>query len=111
MTVCLCVQPVSAPIGPKTTRVNKVQRYRRLGKSVLVIENSCRMEDIPYGDHFTVEDRWIVRDVSDMSGCSIEFYMEVKFTKSTLWKGAIISRSETDCVNVSILEVMESPFR
>jgi hypothetical protein len=53
------------------------------------------MLDIPYGDHFSVEERWVFKPSSESSG-TLEQSLSVDFTKSTMWKGAIEVRTKQD---------------
>ena len=56
------------------------------------------MSDIPYGDYFTVEERWIVRPLADgqWKGCEFIASVELKFCKYTMFKGTIVSRGKKD---------------
>jgi hypothetical protein len=46
-------------ISPATAHCHQTQRYRLFANGVhLVLESSQTMNDIPFGDHFTVESRW-----------------------------------------------------
>jgi hypothetical protein len=65
----------------------------------VVIYTSQTMQDIPYGDYFSVEVRW---DIEDLKGrgadcCNLRISLDVPFTKKTVWKGEIwvSSRSQT----------------
>jgi hypothetical protein len=49
------------------------------------------MEDVPYGDYFTVEEHWVVS--TDGAGAvAVTVSMGIRFTKSTMWRAAIESR-------------------
>jgi hypothetical protein len=55
----------------------------------VVIYTSQTMQDIPYGDYFSVEVRW---DIEDLKGrgpdcCNLRISLDVPFTKKTVWKG------------------------
>jgi len=54
---------LSGPLGPKKTRVHKVQRCEMVSGGV-VIESVSIMPDVPYGDYFHVAIRWVIVDVS-----------------------------------------------
>jgi hypothetical protein len=90
---------VGAPIGPKSSRASKTQRFKfeaDVGQATaatatrLLFDTSVRMEDIPYGDYFTVEEHWVIQ--SDGKGVNVNVSMGIRFSKSTLWKAAIESR-------------------
>ena len=59
------------------------------------------LEDIPYGDCFEVEDRWVVRPIrggaTEASG-SVELTctFEIRWIKGTMWKRAIESKTAAD---------------
>ncbi len=55
------VSPVKMRMGisPSSAHCHQTQRYRLFeGGAHLVLESSQTMNDIPFGDHFTVESRW-----------------------------------------------------
>ena len=56
----------------------------------LVLETSQSMPNIPFGDHFTVEVRWDVTQVTGSPGspphCRLQSQVSVPFSKSTWWK-------------------------
>ena len=61
-----------------------------VARSHVVIYTSQTMQDIPYGDYFSVEVRW---DVEDLPGrgadcCNLRISLDVPFAKKTVWKGA-----------------------
>lgn len=66
-------------------------------RNVRVVETSTRLADIPYGDYFSVEDRWtIVPHADDTSACQVTIELKVVFGKSTFWKSTIESRAISD---------------
>lgn len=66
-------------------------------RNVRVVETSTRLADIPYGDYFSVEDRWtIVPHADDASACQVTIELKVVFGKSTFWKSTIESRAIGD---------------
>ena len=91
-----------APIlAPDTTRVFKTQRRQWHGSGeheVLVIDTSMSMSDIPYGDYFSIEERWILTPLTSgtWTGCKLQCSAHVKFAKSTMFKGTISSRAKKD---------------
>lgn len=55
------VSPVKMRMGisPSSAHCHQTQRYRLFEAGAhLVMESSQTMNDIPFGDHFTVESRW-----------------------------------------------------
>nr|CAN61799.1 hypothetical protein VITISV_044292 [Vitis vinifera] len=59
----------------------------------LIIETSQEVNDVPYGDYFTVEGLWNVESDGDESngGCILRVYVNVAFSKKTMWKEEIRS--------------------
>ncbi|EWM25093.1 hypothetical protein Naga_100016g6 [Nannochloropsis gaditana] len=92
------------PVGPPTALVMQLQRVRVFGQHGMVLETSSSMENVPAGDCFTLEDRWVVRPLpaseaptrTEAGALSIETSFEVRFVKSTLFKKIIESRSRAD---------------
>lgn len=53
---------------------------------------------MPYGDHFSVEDRWSVTSAhANDARCNLRIELLVIFSKSTIWKGQIKSRAMVEC--------------
>uniref|UniRef100_A0A7S4DSP1 VASt domain-containing protein n=1 Tax=Lotharella globosa TaxID=91324 RepID=A0A7S4DSP1_9EUKA len=52
---------LSGPLGPKQTRVHKIQRSLTL-PGLLVIDSHSIMPDVPYGGYFHVAIRWVIVD-------------------------------------------------
>ncbi|KAK1930550.1 Protein VASCULAR ASSOCIATED DEATH 1 [Phytophthora citrophthora] len=89
--------PIDAPIGPKSSQVDVLQCLKESEHGVRVVESSTRLVDIPYGDYFSVEDRWtIVPRSSDPNACKIFIELKVVFGKSTFWKNTIETRAISD---------------
>jgi hypothetical protein len=67
--------------------------------SHLVIETSQEVSDVPYADYFTVEGVWDVkRDCRDsIEGCILDVYVNVAFSKRTVWKGKIVQSTLEEC--------------
>eukprot|EP01105_Mastigella_eilhardi_P018909 TRINITY_DN4415_c0_g1_i1.p1 TRINITY_DN4415_c0_g1~~TRINITY_DN4415_c0_g1_i1.p1 ORF type:complete len:476 (+),score=104.05 TRINITY_DN4415_c0_g1_i1:22-1449(+) len=77
------------PLAPPTTRIDETQRYG-LTKNQLTVETTLVMLDIPYGDYFQVEAKWVFTGVSDSSS-EIVISLGVTFHKKTLFRGKIES--------------------
>ncbi|CAH0476742.1 unnamed protein product [Peronospora belbahrii] len=89
--------PIDAPIGPKSSRVDVLQCLKESENGVRVVESSTRLVDIPYGDYFSVEDRWtIVPHPSYPNSCKLFIELKVAFGKSTFWKKTIEARAISD---------------
>ena len=78
---------LQAVIGPPQADCHQSQRYRMYKEHHLVLETSQTMSNIPFGDHFTVEVRWDVTQISaSPSQCRVKSQVHVPFSKSTWWK-------------------------
>ena len=77
------------------------------GDHGLIIETVTHLEDIPNGDCFNVEDRWVVRPTTvggaggDDGGdagqsLTIAITFEVVWTKGTMWKKIIETKTRAD---------------
>lgn len=86
--------PVKQTFGPKSTHCHQTQYYSVYEDDTLVFSTSQVQTDIPYGDYFRVEARWILRSIGKRK-CSLFVGTEVIFTKSTMMKGLIVN-SVTD---------------
>jgi hypothetical protein len=83
---------LSGPIGPPTTRTEELHRYH-LQKERLIIDTSMNMLDAPYGDYFRVESQWIISLKDDQKSCNVKISAKAVFSKSTIMKGTISSRT------------------
>ncbi|CCI47912.1 unnamed protein product [Albugo candida] len=90
--------PVDAPLGPSTSLVDSVQCCKRPNQCVYIVETSTRIVDVPYGDHFSVIDRWTIMPIQLESGVGTHLQIELKvaFSKSTLWKSTICSKAAAE---------------
>eukprot|EP00743_Colponemidia_sp_Colp-15_P008334 GILK01009051.1.p1 GENE.GILK01009051.1~~GILK01009051.1.p1 ORF type:complete len:497 (-),score=60.38 GILK01009051.1:80-1465(-) len=86
------------PIGPSSTRIIKIQRYRMENEwKKLSLEGSSTSLDVPYGDHFSVEERWVVNQTEDNPDkCMLQIFSWCKFNKSTWWKKTIETRVKVE---------------
>ncbi|KAL0397669.1 UNVERIFIED_CONTAM: protein VASCULAR ASSOCIATED DEATH 1, chloroplastic [Sesamum calycinum] len=68
-------------------------------KSHLIVDTSQEINDVPYGDYFTVEARWDVENDGNDSkpGCILRVYINVAFSKKTMWKGKIVQSTLEEC--------------
>jgi hypothetical protein len=114
--------PIEAPIGPKSTMVDMLQCHKKNSDGTThVIETSTRLVDIPYGDYFSVEDRWTITNTSTstskrgagddgkdddgngsttttsiITSCMLRIEFKIVFSKSTFWKNKIESRAKSE---------------
>lgn len=91
--------PVKFYFGSRFTHCQEVQRFRVYKNSHLVVETSQQMNDIPYGDYFRVEGLWDVERTSDENNvqCVLRIFVNVAFSKKTLWKGKIEQGTCEEC--------------
>lgn len=89
------IKPLSFSMGPSKTRAIKAQLLKRFGEHGLVLSTSTRLEDIPNGDCFCVDDVFIVR-ATDAKQCTVEIRLELNFFKSTMWRKIIESTTITE---------------
>ncbi|GMP42620.1 hypothetical protein CsSME_00012303 [Camellia sinensis var. sinensis] len=84
--------PIKIYFGAKYGSCQEVQKFRVYRNSHLVIETSQEVRDVPYGDYFHVEGLWDVERDGDESkeGCIVRVYVNVVFSKKTMWKGKIV---------------------
>jgi hypothetical protein len=87
---------VGSPIGPKSTRASKTQCCRVYATHGLVIDTVTRLEDIPFGDCFDVEDRWIVVPSADGSSLELTVFFQIHWIKGTWLKKTIESKTKVD---------------
>ncbi|CCI10919.1 unnamed protein product [Albugo candida] len=78
--------PADAPLVPSTSLVDSVQCCKRPVKFFYIVETSTRIVDVPYGDHFSVIDRWTIMPIQVESGTGshLQFELKVAFSKSTI---------------------------
>ncbi|KAL1217148.1 Protein VASCULAR ASSOCIATED DEATH 1 [Cardamine amara subsp. amara] len=91
--------PIKIYFGAKFGSCQESQKFRMYRDSHLVIETSQGINDVPYGDYFTVEGAWDVkRDCRDsIEGCTLDVYVNVAFSKRTVWKGKIVQSTLEEC--------------
>ena len=96
----------------KKQNTRKAEAATRYGDGLLVLDSVASMPDAPYGDHFTIIERWVVRAHGRGSGdggggggssssssssaapvVTLQVFVEVKFSKFTMVKRLILSHS------------------
>uniref|UniRef100_A0A7S2STC3 VASt domain-containing protein n=1 Tax=Rhizochromulina marina TaxID=1034831 RepID=A0A7S2STC3_9STRA len=90
---------VGSPIGPPSTRGTKTQCCQVFVRKGIVVETVTHLEDIPFGDCFNVEDRWVVTPTQladGTAGTRLEVVFEIKWMKGTWLKGTIESKTKSD---------------
>lgn len=81
-------------MGPPQALCHQQHRFKVYASEHLIFEISQVMSDIPYADHFRVEQRWDITAISEPSSsmdeevehCQLEVHVAVPFTKNTMWK-------------------------
>ncbi|CAJ1938651.1 unnamed protein product [Sphenostylis stenocarpa] len=91
--------PIKIYLGAKFGGCHEVQKFRVYKNSHLVIETSQEVSDVPYADYFRVEGLWNVeRDKDESKECCImRVYVNVAFSKRTIWKGKIVQSTIDEC--------------
>ncbi|GKB93329.1 protein vascular associated death 1, chloroplastic, partial [Tanacetum coccineum] len=88
--------PIKIYFGARFGSCNEVQNFRVYKNSHLVVKTSQEINDVPYGDYFRVEGLWDV--VADSNGgCTLKVYVNVAFSKKTMWKGKIVAATVEEC--------------
>ncbi|KAK9202579.1 hypothetical protein WN944_017791 [Citrus x changshan-huyou] len=88
--------------GAKFGSCKETQKFRVYRNSHLVIETSQEVHDVPYGDYFRVEGLWDVMrdDGGSKEDCILRVYVNVAFSKKTVWKGKIVQSTLEECRDV-----------
>ncbi|XP_022756915.1 protein VASCULAR ASSOCIATED DEATH 1, chloroplastic-like isoform X3 [Durio zibethinus] len=91
--------PIKIYFGAKFGSCREAQKFRIYRNSHLVMEISQEINDVPYGDYFHVEGLWDVERDSDgpQEGCILRVYVNVAFSKRTVWKGKIVQSTLEEC--------------
>ncbi|KAA8520438.1 hypothetical protein F0562_014694 [Nyssa sinensis] len=91
--------PIKLYFGARFGSCQEIQKCRVYRNSHLVIETSQEVSDVPYGDYFRVEGLWDVEGDSDESKecCILRVYVNVAFSKKTMWKGKIVQSTVEEC--------------
>ncbi|KAK8483447.1 hypothetical protein V6N13_025803 [Hibiscus sabdariffa] len=91
--------PIKIYFGAKFGSCQEAQKFRIYRKSHLVLETSQEISDVPYGDYFRVEGLWDVERDGDgpQEGCALRVYVNVAFSKRTVWKGKIVQSTLEEC--------------
>ncbi|GMI75806.1 VASCULAR ASSOCIATED DEATH1 [Hibiscus trionum] len=91
--------PIKIYFGAKFGSCQEAQKFRIYRNSHLVLETSQEISDVPYGDYFRVEGLWDVERDGDgpQEGCILRVYVNVAFSKRTVWKGKIVQSTLEEC--------------
>ncbi|KAG2645431.1 hypothetical protein PVAP13_2KG442600 [Panicum virgatum] len=82
------LHPIKFYLGAKCGTCQEVQKLRVYKNRHLMIQTSQSIGDAPYGDHFTVEGIWDVeQDSLDGNCCFLRIYINVAFSKKTIFRG------------------------
>ncbi|KAF2922889.1 protein VASCULAR ASSOCIATED DEATH 1, chloroplastic isoform X1 [Oryza sativa Japonica Group] len=95
------LHPIKIYLGAKFGSCQEVQKLRVYKNRHLMIQTSQQIGDAPYGDHFTVEGIWDVeQDSLDESSCYLRVYINVAFSKKTIFRGKIDQSTKDECRDV-----------
>ncbi|XP_012567245.1 protein VASCULAR ASSOCIATED DEATH 1, chloroplastic isoform X2 [Cicer arietinum] len=91
--------PIKIYLGARFGGCHEVQKFRVYRNSHLVIQTSQEVSDVPYSDYFLVEGLWNVERDKDESkeSCTLRVYVNVAFTKKTIWRGKIVQSTIDEC--------------
>ena len=90
------ISPITARLGPKSTKVTQVQNCRLLSKEHLILDIKSYSKDVPYGDAFIVLVRLhFIKDTNKPS-CIIKVAFNVKWLKSIWGPKGLIEKSCID---------------
>ncbi|KAM3685527.1 hypothetical protein ACB098_11G127200 [Castanea mollissima] len=91
--------PIKMYFGAKFGSCQEIQKCRVYRNSHLVMETSQEISDVPYSDYFRVEGLWDVERDADGSKecCSLRIYVNVAFSKKTVFKGKIVQSTVEEC--------------
>ncbi|KAL3516853.1 hypothetical protein ACH5RR_023755 [Cinchona calisaya] len=90
--------PIKLYLGAKFGSCQAFQQYQVYKNCHLVVETSQEISDVPYGDYFRVEALWRVeRNGDELRGCVLRVYVNVNFSKKTMWKGRIVQSTVDEC--------------
>lgn len=94
--------PIKIYLGAKLGGCHEVQKCRLYRNSHLVVESSQEVSDVPFADYFRVEGFWDVKKDGDdpEGGCSLKVYINVAFTKKTMFRGKIVQSTVDECREV-----------
>ncbi|KAG8080515.1 hypothetical protein GUJ93_ZPchr0007g5498 [Zizania palustris] len=95
------LHPIKIYLGAKFGTCQEVQKLRVYKNRHLMIHTSQQIGDAPYGDHFTVEGIWDVeQDSLDERSCYLRVYINVAFSKKTIFRGKIDQSTKDECREV-----------
>ncbi|CAD6340976.1 unnamed protein product [Miscanthus lutarioriparius] len=95
------LHPIKIYLGAKFGTCQEVQKLRLYKNRRLMIQTSQSIGDAPYGDHFTVEGIWDVeQDSLDENCCDLRIYINVAFSKKTIFRGKIEQSTKDECREV-----------
>ncbi|XP_051216114.1 protein VASCULAR ASSOCIATED DEATH 1, chloroplastic isoform X1 [Lolium perenne] len=95
------LHPIKIYLGAKFGSCQEVQKLRLYKNSHVVIQTSQEIGDAPYGDHFIVEGIWDVeQDSLDENSCCLRIYINVAFSKRTIFRGKIEQSTKDECREV-----------
>eukprot|EP01119_Soliformovum_irregulare_P012493 TRINITY_DN3248_c0_g1_i9.p1 TRINITY_DN3248_c0_g1~~TRINITY_DN3248_c0_g1_i9.p1 ORF type:complete len:654 (-),score=229.40 TRINITY_DN3248_c0_g1_i9:38-1999(-) len=91
------VSPIVAKIGPKSTRVISTQVCRYKNRDTLAFEAKSDSKNVPYGDSFSLINRFIVKkDPAKKKGCIVYMLATTKWWKNIWGPKGMIQTAVTD---------------
>uniref|UniRef100_J3ML03 VASt domain-containing protein n=1 Tax=Oryza brachyantha TaxID=4533 RepID=J3ML03_ORYBR len=95
------LHPIKIYLGAKFGTCQEVQKLRVYKNRHLMMQTSQQIGDAPYGDHFTVEGIWdFEQDSLDENSCYLRVYINVAFSKKTIFRGKIDQSTKDECRDV-----------
>ncbi|KAG9452168.1 hypothetical protein H6P81_005072 [Aristolochia fimbriata] len=93
------LHPIKIYLGARYGQCQEVQKFQIYRDSHLVIETSQQVTGVPYADYFRVEGLWDVEQIKDgiNSHCHLRVYVNVAFSRKTMWKGKIEQSTTEEC--------------
>jgi len=87
-------------IGPKTSTVDQTQRVHFLDKTSFIVEKSSQSKDVPFGEEFKVEEKWIIK--SNENSVDISLYGTTNWITSS-W-GSSMFKSKIDSKSIATVK-------
>uniref|UniRef100_A0A7N0ZUW2 VASt domain-containing protein n=1 Tax=Kalanchoe fedtschenkoi TaxID=63787 RepID=A0A7N0ZUW2_KALFE len=91
------LHPIKFYLGAKSSICRETQKVRSYRGSHLIVETSQEVNGVPYADYFTVEGLWDVKNDESGDACFMKVYLNVAFSKKTVWKGKIVQSTTEEC--------------
>ncbi|CAM8943134.1 unnamed protein product [Rhodiola kirilowii] len=86
------LHPIKIYLGAKSGSCRETQKI-----SIVQKQTSQEVNGVPYADYFTVEGLWDVENDESGEACFMKVYLNVAFSKRTVWKGKIVQSTLEEC--------------